>query len=142
MPLGRADGARAIACLLVALSGLCVPGFAASAVPGDEVKLQISPRICVLTDKDRQCEIPVHAQWKSTHEESLCLVIVTHPDVKRCWEHFSAGTYTVELTFTDDLTFQLQDVSMQRVLASEVLQVIREAIRYRHKRRQPWSIFE
>ena len=142
MPLGRADGARATACLL-ALMGLYAPQLAAAAsVPADEdIKLKISPRICVLTDKDRQCEIPVHAQWKSAHEESLCLVIVSRPDIKRCWEHFSQGTYTVELTFTEDLIFQLQDVSLQRVLASEVLQVIREAMRYRHKRRQPWNIF-
>jgi hypothetical protein len=143
MPLGKANGARALACLL-ALIGTCVPGFAgAASIPTDEdIKLAISPRICVLAGKDKQCEIPVHAQWKSVHEESLCLVIVAHPDVKQCWEHFSQGTYTVELTFTEDVTFQLQDVSMQHVLASEVLQVIREAIRYRHKRRQPWNIFE
>jgi len=129
---------------LLALSGLCVSELAGSATgPADEdIKLQISPRICVLTGRDRQCEIPVRAQWQAAHEESLCLVIVAHPDVKQCWEHFSQGTYTVELTFTDDLTFQLQDVSLQHVLASEVLQVIREAIRYRHKRRQPWNIFD
>jgi len=46
------------------------------------------------------------------------------------------------LTFTEDLTFQLRDVSLEHVLASEVLRVIREALRYRHKRRQPWNIFD
>jgi hypothetical protein len=111
--------------------------------PADEdIKLQISPRICVLSKGDRQCEVPVHAQWRAPHEESLCLVIVARPDVKRCWEHFSAGTYTIELTFTDDLTFQLRDVSLDHVFASEVLRVIREALQYRHKRRQPWNIFD
>jgi len=129
---------------LIALFSLCLTSLAVPAQsPADEdIKLEISPRICVLTKGDRQCEIPVHAQWRSSQEESLCLVIVTRPDVKRCWEHFSAGTYTIGLTFSDDLTFQLRDVSLDHVFASEVLRVIREALQYRHKRRQPWNIFE
>ena len=131
------------ACLFgpVSLGGL--PVAAAAMSPTDvDIKLEISPRICVLATKDKQCEIPVHAQWQSPHEESLCLVIVARPDVKRCWEHYSQGTYTIDLTFSDDLTFQLRDVSLDHVFASEVLRVIREALRYRHKRRQPWNIFD
>jgi hypothetical protein len=106
------------------------------------IHLQISPRICTLTGSDKQCETPVRAQWRSSHEESLCLVIVTRPDVKRCWEHYAAGTYTIDLTFTEDLVFQLRNLSLDHVLASEALRVIREAIRYRHKRRQPWNVFD
>jgi hypothetical protein len=111
--------------------------------PKDEsIQLVISPRICTLTGKDKECQTPVRAQWKSPHDESLCLIIVTRPDVKRCWEHYSQGTYTIELNFAEDLVFQLRDVSLDRVLASQVLRVIREAILYRHKRRQPWNIFD
>jgi hypothetical protein len=111
--------------------------------PADkDIRLEISPRICTLTGKDKECETAVHAQWRSSQEESLCLVIVARPDVKRCWENYAEGTYTIQLTFSEDLTFQLRDVSLERVLASEVLRVIREAIRYRHKRRQPWNIFD
>jgi hypothetical protein len=42
----------------------------------------------------------------------------------------------------DDLTFQLRDPALQNILASEVLRVIREALHYRHRRRDPWNIFE
>lgn len=131
------------ACLsaLFGLSGVSVADSAMSPTDQD-IKLEITPRICVLTSRDKQCEIPVHAQWRSAHEESLCLVIVARSDVKRCWEHYSQGTYTIELTFAEDLTFQLRDVSLDHVFASEVLRVIREALRYRHKRRQPWNIFD
>ena len=108
----------------------------------EHIQLEISPRICTLTGSDKQCVTPVRAQWHSAHDESLCLVIVTRPDVKHCWEHYSKGTYTLELTFSDDLTFELRDVSLEHVLASEALRVIREAIRYRHKRRQPWNLFD
>jgi hypothetical protein len=129
---------------LAATVGLSMSSVAHAAMsPADDaIRLEISPRICTLTGTDKQCVTPVHAQWRSPHEESLCLVIVARPEVKHCWEHYSAGTYTIELTFTEDLIFQLRDVSLEHVLASEALRVIREAIRYRHKRRQPWNIFD
>jgi hypothetical protein len=129
---------------LLAAVGLSVAQLAHAAIGPSEGKihLEISPRVCTLTERDKQCETPVHAQWRSSHEESLCLVIVSRTDVKRCWEHYAEGTYTIELTFTEDLTFELRDLSLEHVLASEALRVIREAIRYRHKRRQPWNIFD
>jgi hypothetical protein len=114
----------------------------ATADVGNEIRLELSPRICTLAANDKQCETQVHAKWQSPHEESLCLVIVNRPEVKRCWEHYSQGTYSIELVFNDDLTFQLKDVELKTVLASEALRVIREAIRYRHKRREPWNIFD
>jgi Protein of unknown function (DUF3019) len=142
--LTRIPGTGRCVARLFALLGLWMAPSAYSALGPAEgnIKLQISPRICTLTGKDTQCETPVHAQWRSSHEESLCLVIVARPDVKRCWEHYAEGIYTIQLTFAEDLTFQLRDLSLEHVLASEVLRVIREAIRYRHKRRQPWNIFD
>jgi Protein of unknown function (DUF3019) len=117
--------------------------FAAATAPSDaDIHLELSPRICTLASHDKQCKTEVHAQWSAPREESLCLVIVDRPDVKRCWEHFSQGTYSIDLTFVDDLTVELRDPGLQNVLASEVLRVIREALRYRHKRREPWNIFE
>jgi hypothetical protein len=130
-------------CLLAGLSvALGGQADAAANVAADGIHLELSPRICTLASHDKQCETTVHAQWTSPHEESLCLVIVDRPDVKRCWEHYSEGTYSVELTFTEDVIFQLRDVGLQNILASEALRVIREALRYRHKRRQPWNIFD
>jgi len=130
--------------LLSALAGLTAPGAGAEgAGPAqDDIHLQLSPRICTLGAHDKQCQTEVHAQWSAPREESLCLVILDRPEIKRCWEHYSQGTYSIELTFERDLTFQLRDPGLQDVLASEVLRVIREALRYRHKRREPWNIFE
>ena len=125
------------------LLGLVGPALAAApdSPSDDDIHLELSPRICTLASRDKQCQTEVHAQWSAPHEESLCLVIVDRPDVKHCWEHYAQGTYSLELTFVDDLTFQLRDPGLQNVLASEVLRVIREALRYRHKRREPWNIF-
>jgi Protein of unknown function (DUF3019) len=142
-PIDGAAGGSALPRLLACLGlSMGTPAQAAIDAPAPGIQLEISPKVCTLTGADKQCETPVHAQWRSPHDESLCLVIVARPDVKHCWEHYAQGTYTIELTFTEDLTFQLRDLSLERVLASEVLRVIREAVRYRHKRRQPWNIFD
>ena len=136
---------KKIGCVAAAALAWSLGSVAAAAAPtpdtADKIRLELSPRICTLASNDKQCKTEVHAQWSAPHEESLCLVIVDRPDVKRCWEHYSQGTYSIELTFVDDVTFQLRDTDMQSVLASEVLRVIREALHYRHRRREPWNIF-
>jgi len=106
------------------------------------IRLELSPRICTLAAGDKQCETRVSAKWQSEREESLCLVIVDRPEIKHCWENYAQGIYSIDLVFVDDLIFQLRDLQLQRVLATEALRVIREAVRFRHKRRQPWSIFD
>ncbi len=108
----------------------------------NDIRLNLSPRICTLGIKDQQCEARVQASWRSPTEESLCLVIEGRPEVKHCWEKYAEGTYTIELVFNDDMVFELKDPDLQRVLAAETLRVIREAIHYRHKRRQPWNVFD
>lgn len=93
-----------------------------------------------MTTEDEQCETTVRAHWRSSRDESLCLVIVGRPDVKRCWENFSEGRYNIELSFAHDLTVQLRDPGLEQVLASAAITVIREAIQLRRKRKQPWNI--
>jgi len=122
---------------------LLFPLFAPAASSDDlaEIRLELSPRICTLTMNDTHCDTLVHATWRAPSNESLCLIIVGRPDIKRCWENYSEGTYSIELVFSTDLIFELKDLALNQVLTSEVLRVIREAIRYRHKRREPWNIF-
>lgn len=128
-----------------ALSILLTLGMQAAAgasdVPGKAIQLEISPRICTLTAADKQCAVLVHASWSAPQDESLCLVLLGRPEVKRCWENYAFGTYTVQLQFSQDLTFQLRDTSLQNVLASDVLRVLREALEYRRRRREPWNVF-
>jgi hypothetical protein len=140
---------EAIAASLVLASLICalvanVRSYAGGSTDAsnDDIRLTLSPKVCTLAANDKQCEAEVHASWQAAHDESLCLVIVDRPNVKRCWEHYAEGTYSIELVFTEDVVFQLKDIDLDHVLASDVLRVIREAIRYRHRRRQPWSIFE
>jgi hypothetical protein len=138
----KATRGVAAACALAAVYFWAPTNAGAAADLSEDIRLELSPRVCTLALNDKQCETRVNAKWRSAHEESLCLVIVNRPEVKRCWENYSQGTYSIELVFNDDLTFQLKDVELKHVLASEALRVIREAIRYRHKRREPWNIFD
>jgi len=131
-----------LACLFVSLVCLLYSKRSMAAETGGGIQLELSPRICTLAAADKNCETRVSAKWRSPRDESLCLVIVDRPDIKRCWEHYSEGTYSIELVFADDLVFQLKDTELRHVLASEALHVIREAMSYRRKRRQPWNIFD
>lgn len=128
-------------CILLAL-GRMQSAAGAGGVASKAIRLEISPRLCTLAARDKQCDVLVHASWSAPQEESLCLVLLGRPEIKRCWEDYAAGTYTLQLEFAQDLTFQLRDPSLQNVLASEVLRVLREALQYRHRRRQPWNIFD
>jgi hypothetical protein len=108
--------------------------------PVDAITLQLSPRICTLSAHDENCDTTVTAQWHAPRDESLCLLIVGQPQIKHCWENHSEGVYTVRLVFNRDLLVELRDPELQQVLASEAIAVIKEALRLRRKRRQPWDI--
>jgi hypothetical protein len=105
------------------------------------IELKVRPRVCTLSAHDQDCDTTVRAEWRAAQDESLCLVIVGRADVKRCWEGYSEGRYSVELVFAEDLLVELRDVSLERVLASQAITVIREALQLRRKRKQPWNLF-
>ncbi len=105
------------------------------------IELKLRPRVCTLSEQDTTCNTTVHAQWRSSRNESLCLLIVDRPHVKQCWENHQEGVYSVEVSFSDDLVVELRDAEADRVLASQAIAVIRRALQLRHRRRPPWNIF-
>jgi hypothetical protein len=105
------------------------------------IELKLRPRVCTLSTEEAVCNTTVRAQWRSMRNESLCLLIVDQPQIKHCWEQHSAGIYSVEVSFSQDLTVQLRDLELERVLASQTITVIRQALQLRRKRRPPWNIF-
>jgi len=124
--------------MLAAACGSFAPSCEAQSASG--ISLDLKPRVCTMTTADEQCETTVRAHWRSSRDESLCLVIVGRPEVKRCWEKFSEGRYSIELAFAQDLTVQLRDPNLSEVLASAAITVIREALQLRRKRKQPWNL--
>jgi len=133
----KAGGLAGFALLTAIASGSATAG---SEVNGNPIKLELSPRVCTLSAGDENCDTVVTAQWHAEREESLCLLIVGQPQIKQCWENHAEGLYTVRLVFNQSLLVELRDTQLQTVLASEAIAVIKEAIRLRRKRRQPWDI--
>jgi hypothetical protein len=130
--------AALLCCLLIAA------GPAAAALDNERqqpIELRLRPRVCTLNENDEACNTTVRAQWRSKQNESLCLVIVDQPHIRRCWEDHKEGVYSVEVVFSEDLVVQLRDTELDTVLASQAIAVIRKALEFRRKRRQPWSIF-
>lgn len=107
----------------------------------EAIELKVRPRVCTLAAQDDLCETTVRAEWSARQDQSLCLVIEGRPEVQRCWENYSKGVYSIELAFGDDLTVELRDPQLETVLASQAVTVIREALKLRRKRHQPWNIF-
>lgn len=105
------------------------------------IELKVRPRVCTLAAGDDLCETTVRAEWRAQQDESLCLVIVGRPEIQQCWENYSEGVYSIELTFGDDLLVELRDPDLENVLASQAITVIREALKLRRRRHQPWNIF-
>jgi hypothetical protein len=124
----------------VTLAFVIAIAASSSCLAHEDIKLQLQPKVCTLTANAKQCETIVTARWSAPQKESLCLVIAERPGIKRCWENHADGEYSIQLEFDNDLLFQLRDVNLEQVLASQTLKVIREAIEYRRKRRQPWNI--
>jgi hypothetical protein len=126
--------------------GVCALAFAFANIgvaladePAD-IRLDLSPRVCTLAPDDQSCDTEVTARWRSPRDESLCLLIVGQPQIRRCWENHKEGVYTVRLVFREDLLVELRDTQLEKVLAAETIAVIKEALRLRRKRRQPWDI--
>jgi hypothetical protein len=106
-----------------------------------EIELKLRPRVCTLSGEQTACNTTVHAQWRSPRNESLCLLIVDRPHIRHCWENHAKGVYSVEVSFSEDLVVELRDTERDRLLASQAIAVIRQALQLRHKRRPPWNIF-
>jgi len=125
----------------VALLSLGVAGLVHADSSAAQIELQVRPRVCTLRAHEDACQTTVRAEWRADRNESLCLIIVDRPDVKRCWENYSEGVYSIELTFSEDLIVELRDPQLEQVLASQAVSVIREALQLRRRRHQPWSIW-
>jgi hypothetical protein len=116
-------------------------GATAAGEPAAPIDLKVRPRVCTLSGSEAACNTTVHAEWRAERDESLCLLILNHPEVRHCWENHARGVYSVEISFGEDLVVQLRDPELEHVLASQTITVIRQALQLRRKRRQPWNIF-
>ncbi len=126
---------------MLALLACCI-GATATTPNGDRIQLELNPQLCTLAENELHCETEIDISWQSSTLQSVCVSIVERPEVERCWENYSEGTYRIALTFSDDLVVELRDKEGRELLISETVAVVREMLRYRLKRRKPWNLFQ
>ncbi|WP_179957666.1 DUF3019 domain-containing protein [Exilibacterium tricleocarpae] len=102
----------------------------------------MNPRLCTLAENELHCQADIDIIWRSDRQESVCVSIVERPEIEHCWDNYREGTYSIKLTFSSDLVVELRDKEARELLVSETLAVVREMLRYRHKRRKPWNLFQ
>lgn len=103
--------------------------------------MDIKPRLCTLGEGDTHCRTPVHVVWNAEQEQNACVDFQLFPEVTQCWQDSRSGEVHVELEFDEDLIVSLRDRDSNNILLERTITLVREAVRYRRKRRQPWNIF-
>jgi hypothetical protein len=113
-----------------------------AAMAEEPLELESVPRVCTLSADDEQCRTKVVLSWRSPGPVSVCLGSADKAEPYRCWQDASQGSYELELAVAGDVRFVLTEGERGTVRASVVLRVVREAKRYRHKRREPWNVLD
>lgn len=111
----------------------------ALAAEGSDVSLSVEPNLCVLSAEETECRDRVAVHWKAPRERSLCLYRQGQAEPLTCWRDSRAGRYVSQLTAGGNTRFQLRPDAGGPVIASRVFEVVRDAPRYRRRRRNPWS---
>ncbi len=106
-----------------------------------DTELDLKPSICALTENQTQCEERVDIRWHSDHPSALCLFVDQSEQPLACWREQGQGAYHYDARTEESLTFQLRTEQEDRLLASELFEVIREYTEFRSRRRKPWNFF-
>lgn len=116
---------------------------ACSAAEPDEidVELSVKPRLCILGRKESSCHSELDIWWRLDKPLVLCLFEQELSDPLRCWHDELSGQYRHPVATDHSLAFELRQKRDNRVLISEIFEVIQEQARYRRQRRKPWNFF-
>ena len=101
--------------------------------------LIVKPDKCVALREGRQCLTDVKFSWKTVEQGNYCLLEQSKLTVIHCWEHASAGHYT--LAFAKQKTTQFLLVlkgTTQAVTTAEV--EVSWVYKTKHKKRR-WRLF-
>ncbi|QQD18175.1 DUF3019 domain-containing protein [Spongiibacter nanhainus] len=128
-----------IGALLLLFSGSSAAVQAQNAVPG--ITFAITPRLCVLAEKESACEDKLEISWLSREPRSVCLYRSDKTLPLRCWEDEFGGRHRFALSIADNVMFSLREIDHDQLVASAEFEVIRDQPEYRRRRRNPWSFF-
>lgn len=125
--------------MLLLLSGSSAPALAQSALPG--ITFAITPRLCVLAEKETACEDKLEISWIAAEPRSVCLYRNDKTLPLRCWEDEFGGRHRFALSIADNVVFSLREIDRDQLVASAEFEVVRDQPEYRRRRRNPWSFF-
>lgn len=128
---------------MVCSGSLCVASpyaFSAGAAV-DRILFSITPRLCVLVSDSDFCHDNVELHWQSPISYSVCMYQNLDEQPLACWTHANLGTYTMQLSASESLTFYLRNMSEAETLSTVEFSVIKNNNNVRRKRRSSWSFF-
>jgi Protein of unknown function (DUF3019) len=120
----------------------CVSAARASALEIDEkVVFQLRPHLCLLSDREAQCDDELTAEWTSAAELSLCLYQEQEQSPLQCWTNTTSGNTKFAILLSQSTAFELRDPLTQKQHGREIFQVSYAQKKFPHARRNPWSFF-
>jgi hypothetical protein len=115
--------------------------FVQAAAPRPSTSLELTPKLCVLSNKEPVCNSRIDIKWAREQPLLLCLFEKALASPLRCWQEQTQGEFQYQVNTDHSLTFQLRKQQDDTLLASEIYQVIRAQAQYRQRRRKPWNFF-
>lgn len=101
----------------------------------------LQPKLCVLPQEQERCEDELEIRWQARKQRHLCLYRRESGTALTCWENQIAGNYRMRISASRDIVFQLRDMPDDKIIVSEIFEVVHDQSKFRRKRRNAWSFF-
>ncbi len=105
------------------------------------ILFSIKPNLCVLSQGEEICRDELVISWQSEERLSLCLYQIDKRLPLRCWEGEFSGAHNIEISASENIDFELRDMSEKDLLVSDSFEVVQDRGDYRRRRRNAWSFF-
>lgn len=106
-----------------------------------KVRLYVKPKVCVLSERESLCKDRIKIVWHASDEISPCLFQEGRKAPLHCWKNKKKGRYQFHLVTENSVKFILKPYDEAIQLASSEFEVLKNQLKYRHRRRNSWSFF-
>lgn len=131
----------------ILIIGFLIPGLSFSDLALAESEgitsdgLYLSPNLCLLSQKEEDCQIKIEARWKTPRKGEYCLMSNTQSTPLFCWDNNSSGRHTFSLKIKSSTIISLVDKQTQTLIYRHKVRLQRQVTRFRKKRRNPWQFY-
>ncbi|TQV86899.1 DUF3019 domain-containing protein [Aliikangiella coralliicola] len=107
----------------------------------NELGLFLSPNLCLLSQKESQCEIKLHVRWQTQSPGHYCIKVSDENQVLQCWKNTKNAQTEVELKLKNNLSVSLIEQESEQKIYQQTVRLQRQVVKYRRKRRNPWQFY-